>query len=361
MNGSPTPSQVPDALPDFRNLGVIARILVVVIVAAFLAAAIKAQTFAQLVDEFLELTLVVGPVLIAGLVLLSAGSPWLAKLPYWIAVTAIAVGAMWLTAGVQWVRASVDSEPLGIIRAGGFALLITAFLAGYFHLRNRAFSPALAEARLQALQARIRPHFLYNTLNAVLSLIRKDPKRAETALEDLAELYRVVMADAKNLTTLAQELDLTRQYLNLEQLRLGPRLVVQWQTGEAPRDALVPPLLLQPLVENAVYHGIEPGTGPGIIEISIRRERDRVHVKLTNPYHPEHQHRQGNRMALANIRERLALHFDVEAKLETGVLGVNFEIAIAMPYRKASPATLPGERAAAREERMTASLQGVSR
>jgi two-component system sensor histidine kinase AlgZ len=347
MNGTPKPSEIPDALPDFRNLGVIARILIAVIVAALLAAAIKAQTFAQLADEFLDLTLVVGPVLIASLVLLSAASPWLAKLPYWIAVTVIAVGVMWLTACVQWVRASVESESLGIIRAGGFALLVTALLAGYFHLRNRAFSPALAEARLQALQARIRPHFLYNTLNAVLSLIRKNPRRAETALEDLAELYRMVLADVKNLATLAQELDLTRQYLNLEQLRLGPRLAVRWQTEDAPRDALVPPLLLQPLVENAVYHGIEPGTGPGTIEIAIRRERDRVHLRLTNPYHAEHQHRQGNRIALANIRERLALHFDVEANLESGVQGANYEIAIVIPYRRASPNTVPGVRAAA--------------
>jgi two-component system sensor histidine kinase AlgZ len=349
MTATPKPSEIPDALPDFRNVGVIARIAVAVILAAFVAAAIKAHSFAHLADEFLDLALGVGPVLIASLVLLPAAGPWLARLPYWVAVTLIAVGVMWLTAGVQWVRASVDveSESLGIIRAGGFALLVTALLAGYFHLRNRAFSPALAEARLQALQARIRPHFLYNTLNAVLSLIRKDPKRAETALEDLAELYRMVMADAKNLTTLAHELDLTRQYLNLEQLRLGQRLVVRWDTEDAPRDALVPPLLLQPLVENAVYHGVEPGAGPGTIEIAIRRTRDQVHLKLTNPYHPEHQHRQGNRMALANITERLALHFDVEAKLESGVQGENYEIAITIPYRRASPSTLPGVRAAA--------------
>ena len=157
----------------------------------------------------------------------------------------------------------------------------------------------------------------------------------------------MVMADAKNLTTLAQELALTRQYLNLEQLRLGPRLVVRWNTDEAPGDALIPPLLLQPLVENAVYHGVEPGTGPGTIEIAIRRERDRVHLTLTNPYHPDYQHRQGNRMALANIGERLALHFDVEAKLESGVRGENYEIAIVIPYRRAAPNTMPGVRAAA--------------
>lgn len=331
-------NSVPDALPDFRNLGVAARILVIVNLAAFVAAAIKASTLAQLADEFLEIALVVEPVLIASLALFWIASPWLARLPYLVGLAIVSVAVLWLTAGAQFVRARVDAEPLQIIRSGSFALLLTALLAGYFHLRNRAFSPALAEARLQALQARIRPHFLFNTLNAVLSLVRKDPRRAEGAIEDLAELYRMVMADAKNLTTLARELDLTRQYLNLEQLRLGPRLVVDWQTDEAPRDALVPPLLLQPLVENAVYHGVEPGVGPGRIEIAIRRERDKVHIRLSNPYHAEHQHRQGNRIALANIRERLALHFDVEATMQSGVNGANYEIRMVMPYRRAGAA-----------------------
>ena len=331
-------NSIPDALPDFRNLGVAARILVLVNLAAFLAAAIKASTLAQLVDEFLEIALIVEPVLIASLVIFSAAGPRLARLPYLVGLAIVSVVVLWLTALAQFLRASVDAGPLHIIRAGSFALLLTGVLAGYFHLRSRAFSPALAEARLQALQARIRPHFLFNTLNAVLSLIRKDPRRAEGAIEDLAELYRMVMADAKNLTTLALELDLTRQYLNLEQLRLGARLVVAWSTDEAPRDALVPPLLLQPLVENAVYHGIEPGAGPGTIEIAIRREREKVHLKLTNPYHPEYQHRQGNRIALANIRERLALHFDVEARMDSGVNGSNYEITMVMPYRSAGAA-----------------------
>ena len=344
---NPNTSSVPDALPDFRNLGVAARILVGVNLAAVVAAAIKATTFAQLVSEFLDIALVVEPTLIASLAVLSVASPWLAKLPYVIGLATVSAVVLVLTSGVAFLRASVDAEPLGIIRAGGFALLATALLASYFHLRSRAFSPALAEARLQALQARIRPHFLFNTLNAVLSLVRKDARRAEAAIEDLAELYRMVMADTKNLTTLARELDLTRQYLNLEQLRLGERLIVDWQIAEAPRDALVPPLLLQPLVENAVYHGIEPGIEPGTIVIAIRRDKDRVHLKLTNPYHPEHQHRQGNRIALANIRERLVLHFDVEGVLESGVKGSRYEIRMTMPYRRAAPHTVPGEREAA--------------
>jgi two-component system sensor histidine kinase AlgZ len=344
---NPNSSTVALALPDFRNLGVAARILVGVNLGAFVAAALKATTFGQLLREFLDIALVLEPALIGSLVVLSVASPWLARLPYAIGLGTVTAVVLVVTAGAWLLGTSVDAAPQGVVRAGAFALLTIGVLAGYFHLRHRAFSPALAEARLQALQARIRPHFLFNTLNAVLSLIRKDARRAEGAIEDLAELYRMVMADAKNLTTLARELDLTRQYLNLEQLRLGDRLVVDWQTADAPRDALVPPLLLQPLVENAVYHGIEPGVEPGTIVIAIRRERERVHVKLTNPYHPDYQHRQGSRIALANIRERLALHFDVEGVLETGVNGTSYEIRMTMPYRRAAPNSVSGERAAA--------------
>jgi two-component system sensor histidine kinase AlgZ len=208
-------------------------------------------------------------------------------------------------------------------------------LAWYFHLRSRAFSPVISEARLQALQARIRPHFLFNSLNAVLSLIRKDPKRAEAALEDLAELFRTVMADNRKLIPLGEELSLCRQYLNLEQLRLGERLHIEWQVEPEVERILVPPMLLQPLVENAVYHGIEPGISPGIIEVRIGRMNDRLLLHLSNPYYEEHQHRQGNRMALANIRERLQLHFDVEATLATRVNGGRYEIDITMPARTA--------------------------
>ena len=325
-----------DALPDFRSLGVIARALVGVNFAALLAAAVKAQNLAELADYMLEIAAVLEPTLLGSLIILYAASPAVARLPYRAGLAAVFGIVVAVTLAILWLGATAmqDAFVPGALRAVAFAILVTALLAAYFQLRARAFSPALAEARLQALQARIRPHFLFNSLNAVLSLIRGDPKRAEGAIEDLAELYRMLMSDTATFTTLANEMDVTRQYLNLEHLRLGDRLNVEWRTEAAPRDALVPPLLLQPLVENAVYHGIEPGIERGTIEIAIYREGDRVHVRLTNPYHPEHQHRQGNRMALANIRERLALHFDVESTLESGVVGANWEIHMVMPYRK---------------------------
>jgi len=164
--------------------------------------------------------------------------------------------------------------------------------------------------------------------------MRSEPKRAEEALEDLAELFRALMQDNRRLSTLDDELALCRQYLNLEQLRLGERLRVDWDLAAMPGDALVPQLLLQPLVENAIYHGIEPGMEPGTVRIRIAREKQEVRLVLSNPYHPDYQHRAGNRMALVNIRERLALHFDVEATLDTKVVGDRFEIRILLPYRR---------------------------
>jgi len=234
-----------------------------------------------------------------------------------------------------------------------FALTAQFALIAYFRLRARALSPAITEARLQALQARIRPHFLFNSLTAVLSLMRSEPRRAEVALEDLADLFRVLMRDNRELAPLADEVELCRQYLELEQLRLGDRLVIDWNVKSMPGDALVPPLVLQPLLENAVYHGIEPSTTPGVLSINIFLSRDEVHALLRNPYTANSaRHHAGNRMALDNIRERLALHFDAEASLESRVTRDTYEVHIRMPYRTTKAARIGGNAStAARRER----------
>jgi two-component system, LytTR family, sensor histidine kinase AlgZ len=324
-----------DALPNFRNLGVISRILLSVNALALLFALARTREIGEFATKASEIAGSLEPVLLVVVVVLYAGSALLERVAYaygLLAVFAVVLGA---TAALfpfhSLLGASGDWRELAWNL--GCATFVTGAVAWYFHMRNRALSPAIAEARLQALQARIRPHFLFNSLNAVLSLIRKDPKRAEGALEDLAELFRTVMADNRRLIALGDELSLCRQYLNLEQLRLGERLRVDWRVDPTAEKALVPPMVLQPLVENAVYHGIEPGIAPGLIEVRIERHNDRLWLQLTNPYHPDYQHRQGNHMALANIRERLQLHFDVEASLNTRIADGRYEIGIAMPYR----------------------------
>jgi two-component system sensor histidine kinase AlgZ len=166
--------------------------------------------------------------------------------------------------------------------------------------------------------------------------VRAEPKRAEEALEDLADLFRVLMSDNRDLVPLADEVELCRQYLALESLRLGERLRLEWHLNSMPGDALVPPLVLQPLLENAVYHGIEPSSEPGVVSINIFAKDGQVHVILRNPYRVDGgRHHAGNKMAFANVRERLALHFDAEGSLQSRVKDASYEVHIRMPYRPA--------------------------
>ncbi|TMH63028.1 MAG: hypothetical protein E6H48_20290, partial [Betaproteobacteria bacterium] len=163
-------------------------------------------------------------------------------------------------------------------------------------------------------------------------------QRAEAALEDLAELFRVLMRDNRDLTPLEDEVLLCRQYLDLEKLRLGDRLIVDWNVKSMPGDALVPPLVLQPLLENAVYHGIEPSSDPGTVSINLFLSKGEVHAILKNPvFLSGRRHQSGNKMALDNVRERLALHFDAEASLESRATKEGYEVHIRMPYRTKKP------------------------
>ena len=323
----------PNLLPNFRNLGVMLRLLVIVIAMTIVAAALKSSTWYDMLDQWLGISALAQPMVILSLLLLGLADRWLHELDYPLAVAVIVAIELGIVSVVVIATSAVFSpDTPGLARSCFFTAVATLLVLAYFNLRSRMLSPALTEARLQALQARIRPHFLFNSINAVLSLVRTEPRRAETALEDLADLFRVLMADNRDLVPLEREVELCRQYLGLEALRLGNRLRVQWQVDKMPGDALVPPLLLQPLLENAVYHGIEPSMEPGVISIHIFNDRDRVHMLLRNPSRKQGSHHTGNKMALANIRERLSLHFDAEASLQTRDTDGQYEVRIALPY-----------------------------
>ena len=321
-------------LPDFCNLGIMLRLLLIVNLLCFAAAVVRAET-RELWNQFLFISVVAQPAIIFSLLVLCALRKPFAKLRYWQAISSVLllegiIGALFW----KWLEMIAPSaQPISLWQYGFFFAFATGFALLYFDLRSRALSPALTEARLQALQARIRPHFLFNTINAVLSLIRSEPKRAERMLEDMSELFRVLMADNRKLTPLADEIALCKRYLEIEEIRLGERLIVNWKTGEMPAHALVPPLILQPLVENAVYHGIEPRRVPGTLSIEIVPDGKRFSIRLTNPFHAESTHVSGNRMAIANIKERLQLHFDAEAGLRAEVKGETYVVTITLPVR----------------------------
>jgi len=322
-------------IPNVRNLGIALRILLIVNAALVLAALISSHELSGFLQQIASISTFAQPVLLISLFLLYGSLPLLNKLGYRKGVAAILALVLLSTAGIYsffnqfWIFSDLPSLPRTLL----YALMISGITLYYLNLHQRAYSPAVAEARLQALQARIRPHFLFNSLNAVLSLIRSQPKQAETALEDMADLFRVLMADNRDLVPLAQEISLCRQYLALEKLRLDERLNILWQIDDVPPDTLVPPLVLQPLLENAVYHGIEPLGKGGTVTIQIYTQQNQIHLVLKNPCSTKTNH-QGNKMALNNIKERLTLHFDLEASLKSRQANGEYEVHIVLPYHK---------------------------
>ncbi|MBI4757200.1 MAG: histidine kinase [Betaproteobacteria bacterium] len=325
-------------LPDFRNLGVMLRVLLAVNVGMLVVALARNVHAAALARETVELAGAVEPPLIGSLLVLYLLQPLARRLPAQLRVAAVLAVAVAAALAVMETMVALGTEPevQEPWRAALWAGLAAGAVLAYLGLRARAFSPALVEARLMALTARIRPHFLFNSLNGVLGVMRSDPRRAEQALEELSDLFRVLMAENRELVPLGDELALCRQYLELERLRLGERLRVAWDIDACPRDALVPPLMLQPLLENAVYHGVEPAAEPAEVRIRIARRGQEVIFELTNPHHPGVAHSGGNRMALDNIRERLMLFFDLEARLDTGSHEGLYRVRIVLPYRRAA-------------------------
>ena len=212
--------------------------------------------------------------------------------------------------------------------------LVTAVFFRYMLIRTRWKAQLIAEseARVQALQARIRPHFLFNSLNTIASLIPDDPQGAEAATEDLADIFRGSMRRADRLISLEEELQLARQYLEMERRRLGDRLTVVWRAEELPPGASVLPLMLQPLLENAVGHGVQPRPSGGEITVYGRAEGDNIVITIGNPVAPEGTDKPGHGLALENIRERLRLAFGGRASLITNQDSERFYAVLSFPY-----------------------------
>lgn len=240
----------------------------------------------------------------------------------------------------QWVRSGHWFGALDLWSLGS-SLLIAAIFAGiilrYFYLQQQLHNQQKAElqARIQALQSRIRPHFLFNSMNSIASLIETDPHTAERVVEDLSDLFRASLAEPA-LIPIDDELAISRRYINIEQLRLGERLQVNWHIGDLPPGAKIPSLLLQPLLENAIYHGIQPSAEGGTVELDVQSSDNQLQVTVRNPVQPRVvpptvERRRGNRMALDNIRYRLAAQYGSRAALKAQRYGDIFVTTITIP------------------------------
>lgn len=323
-------------MPDFRNLGVILRVTLLAEALRLLATLVAAPDLPAAHAQFFAQGLLYEPALLTSLVVLYVLAPIIRRISYHAGVGFVLAMVVVVVLALQLgLRALLPGQfPESLLRNALLALGVSGVLLAYFNWRHLRLSPALAESRLIALQARIRPHFLFNTLNSVLGLIREDPKRAEAMLENLADLFRAVMSDSRALVPFSQELELAKAYVAIEEIRFGPRLRINWFCDTAPADALVPPLMLQPLVENAVLHGVAPFEDGALISVEAYKDDDNLMVFVRNPAPDEPQIREGNRIALDNIRERLALHFDVEARLKIDTVNGEFVVSLRIPIKR---------------------------
>ncbi len=316
---------------DVCHVGVVLRAVLFVEAAVGVGAMFGPGMF---VDWLLRFSLLTGGVLPATLA-------WL------IAVCILKSGLARLDSGHQWatgiglgclaglggcgllaLAGLINPAPWWASAATG-ALLSSVLIAGLVW-RTKARTPATTAARLAELQSRIRPHFLFNTLNSAIALVRAEPAKAETVLEDLSELFRHALVDQGESVTLGQEIALAQRYLAIEQIRFGERLQVQWSLDPEADAAKLPPLLLQPLVENAVRHGVEPSAQGAQVKISTARRGSVVVLKVTNST-PAGAGERGHGLALANVRERLALLHDVQARFTTAFNDGIFQVRLEIP------------------------------
>jgi two-component system sensor histidine kinase AlgZ len=237
-----------------------------------------------------------------------------------------ALAGLYGCAMLAWIGVS----PVPWLGAAFGGALLSAVLVAGLVLRSKGRMPAETTARLVELQARIRPHFLFNSLNSAIALVRENPAKAEALLEDLSELFRHALVEQGDAVRLAEEIAMARHYLDIEQVRFGERLRVEWAIDPAADATRVPPLFLQPLVENAVKHGVEPSPTGAQVKISTQRRGGVVVVKVTNTV-PAGQGRPGHGVAQDNVRDRLRLLHDVEAQFQTALKDGLYQVRIEVP------------------------------
>ncbi|WP_257267177.1 sensor histidine kinase [Endozoicomonas sp. ONNA2] len=255
--------------------------------------------------------------------------PFLMGLPTWQSVMISLLGVQIITLLLTLLSQTLLSPILfapdwqQVIRNLLAALIISAMLLRYFYIQYEVSlqQQVIHNARLDSLQATIRPHFLFNSMNIIASLIQINPEKAEQAVEDLSDLFRASLnnpgQNQSAFVPIRKEIQISESYLRIEQQRLGDRLEVKWRVGELPQRLSIPPFTLQPLVENAVYHGIQPLEAGGCITISIHIDQQTVQISVENPMPYTETISNGNQIALNNIRSRLAMLFGNKASLTT--------------------------------------------
>jgi len=339
-------------LPDFCAARATLAIVLIVELVAFVLVISRHSPQSNFWIDLASLSLFLLWLGLSSSAVLCRSRAWLATLPTTRAA-ATALGLLLLTiaviaevvfqVGQLWSRGLVGIATIFPTDHAGFLLrtlaigfIVSALALRYFYVSAewKRSIELEARARIHALQARIRPHFLFNSMNTIASLTRSDPGRAEEAVEDLADLFRANLSDARARIPLKEELEVARIYQRIEQLRLGDRLQVRWNVADTPMRALVPSLLIQPLLENAVYHGIETLPQGGTVTVTSRFDGSMIELEVRNPLSAEvaPKERRGNRLALDNIRQRLDLAWPGQSRVEVTQENGEYRVLLAFPF-----------------------------
>lgn len=325
---------------DTCHIGVVMRTLLFVETVLAIASLFGSEDAMDWLANLAILTAGAFPATLAWLLLGCACKRRLALWPSWLQQCLGLVGGAAAGVGCVAILHGIGSGPAGWATWSGAAAagaFVAALVLNWLAARARARAPAAERARWSDLQARVRPHFLFNTLNSAIALVRADPPGAERLLEDLSDLFRAALEDGRVDAFLDDEIELARRYLAIEQARFGERLCVRWQLDPCAGGARVPRLLLQPLLENAVRHGLEPSEQNVAIEVRTRRLGNRVSIEVDNTT-PAGGGASGHGIGLASVRERLALMHDVQAQIDTVQRDGRFCVRIELPADAASSA-----------------------
>lgn len=245
--------------------------------------------------------------------------------------------AFWITRYTGLFEILPDNWHLDfLIRNLAISMIVSAVALRYLYIQHQWKLKVQSEsrARLDALQARIRPHFLFNSMNVIASLTRDKPALAEEAIEDLSDLFRVTLKESGGQTSLQEEFDLGKRYLRLEKLRLGDRLQIEWNITDVPAEIKIPSLIIQPLLENAIYHGIETLPEGGTICVNASIKNKKLELEISNPLSTAQSNRftsKGNEIAVANVRERLQVFYEGKADLVTKDKGQIYVVTLSIP------------------------------
>ncbi len=335
-------------LPDFCSAGTIFVIILVAELVAIVLTLAAHSVPGTFLTELAKMSMYIQWLALLGAALLCRLRPWLETLDstrafinaiLLLELLCLAMAEItWQTTSKYGLSVIIDDSHGGfVLRTFAVSSIVIALTMRYLYVASEWRRSIVLEAhsRVSALQALIRPHFLFNSMNTIASLTRTDPQRAEEAVEDLADLLRVNLGESKNRTTLKQELETAAIYQRIEKLRLGDRLSVRWDIGELPMRALIPSLTIQPLLENAIYHGIELLPDGGEVLVTGRRDEDKLCIQISNPVAAGKQSKKdGNNMAMSNIQQRYQLAYDGRASVNVYNKADEFKVVLTFPYEE---------------------------